>query len=578
MSRSLSSTLRLWLATAVLAAPAAVAQTVLPVAPHAQALERCDRNAMARPVEAEAAAGEVLAAAAATPDQRLRATACMAVAQLLSGKSEAGMATLDRALALLDAPGITPVGRLDGRMRVASMLARVGRMDDALAMQEIVLQEARERGIVPMQIESLRFMAAIRSIEFNDPLGALPLFRQARELHLALAGSTGRPHPPLSYDLGYTLLQLGQYDEADAMFTEASAGLAAVPELAGMADRISSHRAEILRARGDPAAAEPRLVAALARQRAGGDLAGKTVTLQRLARTWLDLGRAEQALPLARESLAEAESGGLAAEARAARQLLADLHEALGQPERAVAYAPDMGTGPDGRGPDHAAAARRLAGMQAVAIDQLTPEQVAARIAEDRQALLRNIAIVVLGLLVLVAALWAHARRRQRQRPFPDATDPLTGLPDHGALARYLATLDPPAEATAALLRIEVEALALIEAEFGRAGVDAALVEVARCLRQSCDGGDRVARWGDGEFAVLREDTTPRAAAALAVHLRTQVERLQPELVPGQHRPLAVSIDVASLPLPAAGREEHAAPCAADQAQSPVRHAGACTP
>ena len=208
------------------------------------------------------------------------ATTCMAVAQAVSGQTEAGTATLDQALALLDAPGVTATGRLDGLMRLASMLARLKRLDEALAMQEQVLVAARERGIVPMQIESLRFMAAIRASEFDDPQGALPYFRQAYDLHRALVGANGAIHPPLSYDLGYTLMNLGQYEEADAKFTEAATGAAAIPELAGMGDLIASHRAEIARLRGDPGAAEPQLAAVLLRQRVAGDLAGEAVTSQ----------------------------------------------------------------------------------------------------------------------------------------------------------------------------------------------------------------------------------------------------------------------------------------------------------
>ena len=87
------------------AATSAMAQTVLPVAPQGQALERCNKLVVVRPSEAEAAAREVLGASGTTPDQRLAATTCMAVAQAVSGQTEAGTATLDQALRCWMRPG-----------------------------------------------------------------------------------------------------------------------------------------------------------------------------------------------------------------------------------------------------------------------------------------------------------------------------------------------------------------------------------------------------------------------------------------------------------------------------------------
>lgn len=565
---------RLFAATLALSAAAsALAQTVLPVAPQMQALDRCNRMVVVRPSDAEAAAREVLGASGTTPDQRLAATTCMAVAQVLSGQGETGAATLDQGLMLLDAPGVTPTGRLEGQMRLASMLVRLGRVDEALAMQEQVLIAARERGIVPMQVESLRFMAAIRATEFDDPEGALPYFRQAHDLHRVLVGAAGPIHPPLSYDLGYALMQLGQYEEADAMFAEAAAGAGPIPELAGMGDRIASHRAEILRLLGDPGTAEPRLAAALARQRTAGDLVGESATLQRLARARLDLGRAQEALAPASESLAIAERGRFIAEERDALHVLADIHTALGQHEAAAAHAArarDVG-----RSLDHDAAARRLAGMQALAVNELAPETVARRIDEARMAMLRNVAIVVLVVLALAALLLlARARRRQRRLESLGFTDALTGLPDRRSATRRLEALAADGAARAALLLVDVDRLKAINGRFGHDAGDHALVAVARCLRESCDTGDLVARWSGEEFLVLREDTTREAAFALAGHLRAQVERLQVVADAGAPLQLTVSIGVAPLPLFPVGGGWRDALRAADRALYAAKHAG----
>ena len=60
-------------------------------------------------------------APAVTPDQRLSATACLGMAQAVSGQAQAAAATLDEAGPLLDAPGVSPIGRLEAQMRLAEI-------------------------------------------------------------------------------------------------------------------------------------------------------------------------------------------------------------------------------------------------------------------------------------------------------------------------------------------------------------------------------------------------------------------------------------------------------------------------
>ncbi|WP_202839335.1 GGDEF domain-containing protein [Luteimonas saliphila] len=542
-----------WLAPILLVAcVGAAAQTVLPVSSQAQALARCERLVGAQPTVAEAAAREVLDATGTSPDQRLIATVCLAAAQVLAGRGEAGGASLDAAQELLDAPGVTPTGRLEGQARLPGLLMRVGRLDEALAMQESVLVGARERGIVPMQIDALRFLGQVRAGEFDDPEGALPYFRQAYDLHRSLTGSGARPNPVVAYDLGYTLLLLGRHDEADAMLVEA-ARAAAAPELVGLGDRIASHRAELLRLRGDAAAAEPQFAAVLARQRAGNDVAGQAVTLQRLARARLDSDRAQEALAPAREALAVAEQARLTAEQRDALGVLADVHAALGQRDAAAAHAARSREA--GRAIDRETTARRLAGLQARAASELEPGEAGGRVAEPRKTWLRNVAIVALALLALGALLLlARAQRRHRELAALSATDALTQLPDRRHASRHIEALAADDAARAAVLLIDIDRFRAINDRLGHATGDRVLEAVARCLRDACDAGDLVARWDGGEFLVLRENTSPEAAFALAAHLRAQVERLQvDDGRDAQPSPLSASIGVASLPLFAGG-------------------------
>ena len=558
---------------AALTAAPAPAQTVLPVAPQVAELVRCERLVTTHPVQAQDAARQVLAASGLTADQRVSATTCLGMAQVLSGDAEAAAATLEQARQLLDAPGVSDMGRMEGRMRLAALLARQGRIDEALALQEQNLAAARQAGVVPIQIEALRFMAQVRSTEFDDPEGALPYFQQAYDLHRVLVRRSGRPNPPLVYDLGYTLMLLGRHADADARFVEAAAEAAKIPELAGMSDRIASHRAEIARLNGDPAAAEPQLAAVVARQRSAGDLVGEAVTLQRLASARLDLGRAQDALAPATESLAAAERGNFSAEIRESLMTLALVHDALGQAPVAAEFAARARE--LARGEDRQRAAQRLARMQAqAAATDLSAEAAAGQLDQAGAALLRNIALGALAVLVpLTVFLLLRARRRHRRLEALSVTDALTGLPDRrGASPRLQAR--QAGSPRAVVLLIEVDHFKQVNDRFGHDGGDRVLVQIARCLRDACDPGDLVARWGGEEFLVLREDTSQEAAFALAAHLRAQVESLPIEAAGDQPQQLSVSIGVASLPLFPDGAGWQDAVRAADRALYAAKHSG----
>ncbi|MFT3763529.1 MAG: diguanylate cyclase [Pseudoxanthomonas sp.] len=525
------------------------AQTVLPLSPQAQALVRCDKMAVVRPGDAEAAAREALAASAITPDQRAAASACLAAAQLFSGREQDGAASLDVAMKQLDAPGVTPVGRLEAQLRLASLLLRVGRLDEALKMQQTVLAGAREHNIVPLQLQSLRFIGQVRANEFDDPEGALPYYQQAYDLYRSLPAVPGMRPPVPAFDLGELMLRLGRLDDAEPLLAEAAAGAATMPEMAGLIDRVDMLRIEILRQRGHPAEAEKKFAAALERARASNDMLGEGAAQYGLARSRLDLGRAQEALAPARAALAVAEAGKYPYETRGALELLADVSTALGQGKEALDYATRARE--VGRGLDRQATERRLASLQAQAAGELASAGLGERAGQAYTALLRNIAIAVLGGLTLFAlALAMRAQRRQRELAALGDTDSLTGLPNRRSATRRIEALAAGEGARTALLLIDIDRFKRINDQFGHDAGDRALNAVADCLRRSCDAGDLVARWGGEEFLVLRENTTQEAAFALAAHLRAQVERLQ-VTVEEMETPLqlSASIGVASLPL-----------------------------
>ncbi|MCD9006765.1 diguanylate cyclase [Luteimonas sp. XNQY3] len=377
---------------------------------------------------------------------------------------------------------------------------------------------------------------------------ALPYLQRAYELDRALNAQPPLPGVVLGYDLGYAHLLLGDYDAADQLFAEAEAGSARYPELAGLKPRIASHRAEILRARGDAGRARPLLGDALALQRAAGDRQGEVVTLQRLARTELDLGRAEDALVLARQAVALAEQGRYMAELRDGLYLLADAATAAGDRDAAGGYATrarDMT-----RAHDREITGRTLAQMQAQAQQGLAPDAVAARERTMRSDWLRNGALAVLAVLATGALwLWLRGRRRERALAVLGDTDPLTGLPNRRGADAVLQALAVQGSGRAAVLLLDIDGFKGINDGFGHDVGDCALAAVAGCLRAASDADDLVARWGGEEFLVVRGRTTQAAAFALADHLRRQVAQLRVEDGRGGALPLTVSVGAASLPL-----------------------------
>ena len=124
------------------------------------------------------------------------------------------------------------------------------------------------------------------------------------------------------------------------------------------------------------------------------------------------------------------------------------------------------------------------------------------------------------------------------------------------------------------MLLIDVDRFKAVNDRFGHDGGDRVLAQVARCLREACDAGDLVARWGGEEFLVLREDTSQEAAFALAAHLRAQIESLKVESAAGEPQQLSVSIGVVPLPLFPAGAGWQEAVRAADRALYAAKRSG----
>src|SRR5690606_3964237 len=160
----------------------------------------------------------------------------------------------------------------------------------------------------------------------------------------ALALVKQHPMPPsmietaLHYNYGYTLLVGERYAEAEAALARASELSAKLPGQDQMRHRILSHRAEIQPLRGDTDVALAQLQQARDWQREHSDAQGETVTQARLARLHLDLGEPGQALAPAERALELADRGGYLAETRTALDTLIDVHAALGDQTKDIAF------------------------------------------------------------------------------------------------------------------------------------------------------------------------------------------------------------------------------------------------
>lgn len=525
--------------------PPALAQDAPPTSPGEAATLRCERQMMSQALAAIAAGQEALGLAL-PPELRLRATSCLANSQFVAGQGAEAAATTQHLLGLLEHPDLSNPARTLGRIRAASLLQRVGRVPEAIELLEHARREAQDSGAPELEISALISIGHIRSDYFDDTPGALPYLQQAYDMERALGRQASQPRAILCHDLGYAHLMLGHHDQAEALFDEADQLTGIIPEFAGLRLRIASHRAEILRARGNPQQAEPLLRDALERQRTVGDRPGEVVTLQRLARTMLTLGDAEQSLALARQALALAEQGRFAGEQRDVLYLLADAATATGEQDAAKDYATRARALTRAR--DREITARKLAHMQA----QVQPDTaIAAEPERDTPSdWLRNGLTFLLGLLALGGvALALLARRRHRELAQLGNSDPLTGLPNRRGADDALRALATTDDSRAAVMLVDLDGFKTTNDSFGHDMGDRVLAAVAQRLRESCEADDLVARWGGDELLVLRGQTTQTHAFALASHLRQQIEHLRVDDGHGGTVAPTLSIGVASLPL-----------------------------
>lgn len=123
------------------------------------------------------------------------------------------------------------------------------------------------------------------------------------------------------------------------------------------------------------------------------------------------------------------------------------------------------------------------------------------------------------------------------------ATDALTGLKNRTAFDRIMkqqASRNGRSKASLALLLVDVDNCKAFNTEFGRAGGDDVLQQIAQVLKAQARAYDYVVRYEDDAFAVVLPDTPRDGAKVVAQRIRATVEAL-----PLRRKSVTVSIGVA---------------------------------
>ncbi len=538
------------LALAFCVVAGASAQVAPTARPHHARIVQCLQAAQHSPAASLEIARDLLAASDLNGQVEAGALGCKTLALHTLGQGDEALATIERLLPLVEQPGFPVPFRLEAYLQASTVLMATSQQQRALDLLETALQEARRHNEGAATLSALMGIGIARASQLDDAAGAVPYFEQALAELAKLPSSPPMREAGIRYNLGYALLTLKRYAQADAEFQRIQRLLGPAMPDQGMAARLESHRGEILRLTGHPHQARPKLEAAMAVQERIGDIHGQTVTLMRLARLALEDGALETAQSQAEHALTLAERGRFVLETRDALELLVTVNAARGDTVAAARHSERIQAMERER--DRTGALDKLARMQAEVEKEIGPGGTASQDVRRAQ-LLRDGSIVLMVLILLVGGtVLARMRRRQRQLRVRGSTDALTGLLNRGeADLRIQAMVQAhpgDEQRRCVLLMIDIDAFKAINDQHGHAVGDEALKHVARILREASDSNDLVARWGGEEFLVARADSQRDAAFALAEHLRASIERQPLTVAGGTTLGLSVSIGVTPCP------------------------------
>jgi len=147
--------------------------------------------------------------------------------------------------------------------------------------------------------------------------------------------------------------------------------------------------------------------------------------------------------------------------------------------------------------------------------------------------------------------LYASLQYLYRRMAQNAATDPLTGLANHGCFMERLEQEIHRAQRyhhPLAVIFADLDHFKQVNDTYGHHAGDLALQKVSRTLEHSVRDIDLVARYGGEEFVVLLPETTLEHAALLAERLLFNVSQIQLPFLEKDRRRLTLSCGVAAFP------------------------------
>jgi diguanylate cyclase (GGDEF)-like protein len=130
----------------------------------------------------------------------------------------------------------------------------------------------------------------------------------------------------------------------------------------------------------------------------------------------------------------------------------------------------------------------------------------------------------------VVAYVWMTATLLRNELEVQALTDPLTGLLNRRAMeskAEWELAKGKKSGASVSVIMIDLDGFKEINDSLGHSYGDAALVQVANCLRMGVRKGDLLGRPGGDEFVVLLPYTAIQEGREIAERLRVSLETLE---------------------------------------------------
>jgi len=174
----------------------------------------------------------------------------------------------------------------------------------------------------------------------------------------------------------------------------------------------------------------------------------------------------------------------------------------------------------------------------------------------------------------VVAYVWMTATLLRNELEVQALTDPLTGLLNRRAMeskAEWELAKCRESGGSVSVITIDLDGFKQINDSLGHIYGDAALVQVADCLRIGARKGDLLGRPGGDEFVVLLPHTAIEEGNEIAERLRVSLETLE-VMHGGTASRLTASFGLAQLEDEAAGWDELMAKC--DRALYAVKKSG----